>query len=163
MNIFVLDSDPIQAARMLCDKHIPKMVLETAQLLCTVYSHYDHPTPYKPTHRNHPCAVWTRTSRSNYTWVWLHGCALGDEYTHRYGKVHKSSAIIESLRTPPIELIEHDMTPFAQCMPDEYRGPNAVEAYRRYYMGDKSRFAKWERNCAAPYWWKPVDLSLTTV
>jgi hypothetical protein len=153
MNIFVLDPDPIQAARMLCDKHIPKMVLETAQLLCTTHAHFGHAVPYKPTHRNHPCAVWLRESRANYTWAWLHGCALADEYTHRYGKVHKSESVIESLRTPPSALGEYDQTPFVQCMPDEYRGHDAVLAYRRYYIGDKSRFARWGRGRLAPDWW----------
>ena len=35
MNIFVLDKDPIVAAKMACDKHIVKMILESAQMLCT--------------------------------------------------------------------------------------------------------------------------------
>ena len=32
MNIFVLDEDPA-AAQMMCDKHIPKMIVETFQML----------------------------------------------------------------------------------------------------------------------------------
>ena len=31
MNIFVLDTDPVQAAQYLVDKHVVKMPLETAQ------------------------------------------------------------------------------------------------------------------------------------
>ncbi len=37
MNIFVLDKDPAIAAQMLCDKHIVKMLLETAQLPSSVF------------------------------------------------------------------------------------------------------------------------------
>ena len=36
MNIFVLDRNPTIAAQMACDKHVVKMILETAQMLCTV-------------------------------------------------------------------------------------------------------------------------------
>ena len=33
MNIFILDQDPIAAAVQQCDKHIVKMVLESAQMM----------------------------------------------------------------------------------------------------------------------------------
>ena len=35
MNIFYLDKDPVKAAEMSCDKHVVKMILESAQMLCT--------------------------------------------------------------------------------------------------------------------------------
>ena len=35
MNIFYVDKDPKIAAKMMCDKHIIKMILESAQMLCT--------------------------------------------------------------------------------------------------------------------------------
>jgi hypothetical protein len=54
MNIFFLDTDPEAAAVMQCDKHIVKMPLETAQMLCAVYHRYGEPAPYKLTHANHP-------------------------------------------------------------------------------------------------------------
>ena len=37
MNIFVLDESPILAARDHCDKHICKMILESAQMLCAAH------------------------------------------------------------------------------------------------------------------------------
>ena len=37
MNIFVLDRDPIQAAKYMCDKHVVKMILESCQLLSTAH------------------------------------------------------------------------------------------------------------------------------
>jgi len=33
MNIFVLDESPITSAEMMCDKHVVKMPVETAQML----------------------------------------------------------------------------------------------------------------------------------
>ena len=49
MNIFVVDTYPVLAARALCDRHVVKMVLETAQILSTISG-----GPYRPTHQNHP-------------------------------------------------------------------------------------------------------------
>jgi hypothetical protein len=37
MNIFYLDKDPIKAAEYSCDKHVVKMILESAQMLCTAH------------------------------------------------------------------------------------------------------------------------------
>ena len=37
MNIFVLDKDPHIAAQMHCDKHVPKMIVESAQMLSTAH------------------------------------------------------------------------------------------------------------------------------
>jgi hypothetical protein len=33
MNIFVLDRNPMVCAMYHCDKHVPKMILETAQMI----------------------------------------------------------------------------------------------------------------------------------
>ena len=37
MNIFALHESPEVSAEMACDKHVVKMILESAQLLCTVH------------------------------------------------------------------------------------------------------------------------------
>ena len=37
MNIFYVDKDPMIAAQMMCDKHVVKMILESAQLLSTAH------------------------------------------------------------------------------------------------------------------------------
>ena len=46
MNIFYLHKDPVIAAEMSCDKHVVKMILESAQLLCTVHIDRDWETKY---------------------------------------------------------------------------------------------------------------------
>jgi len=88
MNIFYLNSDPVVAAEKQYNKHVVKMILESAQLLCSAHHMLDSEidVPYKLTHKNHPSAVWTRTSLQNYAWLYYHMLALGDEYTKRYGK-----------------------------------------------------------------------------
>jgi len=150
VNIFVVDEDPILAARDLCNKHVVKMLLESAQLLVTAFP--PGTTRYKHTHVNHPCAKWVRASLSNYEWLLKHACELCNEYTRRYGKVHKTEEVIASLEEAPT-LDDVGLTSFVQAMPDKYKGPNAVAAYRAYYVGDKARFAKWAPRAVPPTWW----------
>ena len=72
MKIFYLDEDPYKAALWLDDVRQNKMILETAQLLCTAWNilEPDHGMPlYKSTHINHPCAVWVRESADNCEWL----------------------------------------------------------------------------------------------
>ena len=40
MNIFHLDKNPIKCALYHCDKHVVKMILETAQMLSTAYQRH---------------------------------------------------------------------------------------------------------------------------
>ena len=122
MNIFVLDLRPNRAAQMMCDKHIIKMILESAQLLC---AHFEPGiAPYKRTHYNHPCSIWIRRSRTNYQWLLDHADALCDEYAFRYGKIHKSKSVISWCRKNVdilTTLPNIGLTPFAQAMPAEYK------------------------------------------
>lgn len=142
MNIFVLDTDPEIAAQYHCNKHVIKMILETAQLLCT--AHHEIGThlivPYKKTHHNHPCAVWARTSKANYQWLALLGKALCREYTYRMGKTHKTESVIDWCLEHIPKFNTTAMTPFAQAMPDECKRLNAVDAYRAYYCKYKTGF-----------------------
>ena len=154
MNIFYLDPDPVKAAEYQCDRHIVKMTLETAQLLCAVFPCGE--APYKPTHMQHPCSLWLRASRGNWNWLVAHGRALGAEYTFRYGKHHKSSDVIDwcaahdgELTFPEVTLLEP-----AQCMPVQYQSNDPVEAYRTYYREAKRPFATWKPPAKTPDWWR---------
>lgn len=152
MNIFVLDEDPDIAASMACDKHVIKMILETAQMLCTVASSKGYATPYSATHKNHPCTLWAAKSSANWVWLVLHGFALCAEYTKRYGKTHKSQRVIEHCAKLDLPFDEHELTPFAQAMPPQYKSECAVTAYRAYYHGEKAAFATWKTQ--QPAWWQ---------
>jgi hypothetical protein len=151
MNIFVLHKDPAFAAQMACDKHVVKMILETAQMMCTVATTHGYDTPYRATHARHPCTMWASESYANWQWLIDYGLALSAEYTKRYGKVHKSQAVIEQCRDLDINFDKQDRTPFAQAMPVQYRQSCAVTAYRNYYRGEKASFAKWKTQ--PPSWW----------
>ena len=143
MNIFVLSLCPQLAARLHCDKHVVKMILETAQLLYTahhVVGTRELPEgAYKKTHMNHPCAMWVRESRANYMWLAELGWWLCKEYQYRYGehKTHKTERHIEWLKTHAPALPEIAQTPFRQAMPDEYKRSDPVHAYQTFYVESK--------------------------
>ena len=146
MNVFVLDYDPVVAASYLVDKHVVKMVLETAQLLSTAVNLAGVEAPYKTTHANHPCSLWTRESRQNFNWLVRHGTAIAEEYTRRYGRVHKSESIVRMLSVCSELFPDTSLTPFALAMPDEYKTNDAVESYHAYYMRAKRHIASWKTN-----------------
>jgi hypothetical protein len=159
MNIFYLDACPYKAAEYQCDKHVVKMIVETAQLLST--AHHEHGDKeyasllYKPTHKNHPCAIWTRQCKSNYEWLFQHLYALSIEYTKRYGKVHKTwSKLGQLLISCPESISNDEFTDPPQCMPEQYQCGHTVTAYRTYYQNEKASFATWERSPQPiPHWW----------
>jgi hypothetical protein len=172
MNIFVLDEQPEISAHMMCDKHVVKMILESCQLLSTAHHVLDGDVVLvdtglrkyktsicttkdicKATMINHPCTIWARETRANYMWLWKHAKALCAEYTKRYGKVHVMEEMLMSgLYNPPKNITKGKRTPFAQAMPDQYKHENAITAYRQYYLGEKTRFAKWKTG-NVPEWY----------
>jgi len=157
MNIFVLHYCPKRAARMQCDKHIVKMPLETAQMLCTVLHRYGLPSPYRATHKAHPCTVWAGDTRLNFGWLGEHGLALCREYTRRYKRTHKCEAVIRDALLQIGCIPAGPQTPFPQAMPEEYRSPDAVESYRQYYQQEKARIAVWKYSDTPAWWGKEVS------
>lgn len=152
MNIFLLSKNPVLAARMQCDKHVVKMILETAQLLCSPF--VPGKAPYKRSHYNHPSAQWTRASKKNYQWLIKHGLALCAEYQYRYNKEHKSKQVILWCQNnyKRLKLPSRGLLPMPQVMPEKYRGTNPVSAYRKYYKNEKRQIARWTRR-ELPKWW----------
>ena len=155
MNIFFLDWDVKKCAEYHCDKHVVKMILETAQLLCGVHHMTGQVTdkvPYKLSHKNHPCAIWTRESLSNYLYLCDLGLALGQEYTYRYGKTHKSVNIINWCLENKPNIHDVDFTTPPLAMDDQYKINNdVIESYRNYYRRGKSQIVNW-KNRPVPEW-----------
>ena len=151
MNIFYLDRDPEIAAQMMCDKHVVKMILESAQMLSTAHrvldgdDHANNVGMYKMVHRNHPSSIWARSADENYVWLWMLFDNLMKEYTYRYDKYHASERLIHSLWELPKNITFGDFTPPPQCMPDYCKNEDAVSAYQTYYILKKSDFATWKR------------------
>lgn len=145
MNIFYLDNDPTTAAKWQCDRHVVKMVLESAQLLSTAHREVDGDSwadevgLYKRTHKNHPSAVWARASKPQYDWLYEHFIALCNEYSYRYGKTHLTDTKFRHvLDYAPPSILHTKFEEPPQCMPDEYKHESAIQGYRNYYRLDKS-------------------------
>lgn len=175
MNIFYIDSNPQKAAEYMVDRHIVKMILESVQLLSTAHRVLDgkeyvgqsktgrkvkrwllpddrETVLYKATHVSHPSAVWCRASNNNYNWLYAHFLALLDEYTYRYGKVHKCASLVDALRSPPRNIDVGYLTQVTPAMPDEYKVPhNSVESYRNYYRSGKTHLHKYTKR-SPPLW-----------
>lgn len=179
MNIFYLDPDPEKAAQYHCDKHVVKMILESAQLLSTAHrlldgipvdgktktgrnakrwrldNEYDS-VYYSASHVNHPSAVWVRTSPYHYNWLHNLFAGLLKEYTFRYGKTHKCEALLKPLQRFPKNMPYAEFEEPPQCMPDDSKNVlSSVLAYQNYYRNHKARFAKWSIR-EQPYWYAEV-------
>lgn len=153
MNIFYLDKNPRKCAEYHNDKHVVKMILETAQLLCSAHWATGGDAPYKLSHKNHPSSIWVREDLNNYMWLCELGINLCWEYTHRYGKTHKTYDVLLwcSDNHPKIPNNRFSHPPLA--MPDEYKELCHVQSYRNYYMGDKRDFCNWKQR-DIPNWFK---------
>jgi hypothetical protein len=155
LNLFVLHRDPAIAARWQCDRHVVKMTLEAAQILCSAAHLLGQRAPYKPTHLQHPCVVWTAATRGNWDWVVAHGEALAAEYRRRYGRTHQSARIFRWARSSRVGPRDHRRRQrFVVAAPAHFLGQDPVESYRRYYRGDKARFATWRAPSRPPPWWR---------
>lgn len=183
MNIFVLDYNPQVAAEYHCDKHVVKMLLESAQILCAVhrkvylqtmkkqYTPYEmeqsliaerliKEIPYKLTHANHPCTIWAGESKQNYLWLIELAEALNDEYIFRfkytdtYTKPDNHKSYDVIANLPDIDLPDIGLTRFAEAMPDYCKVTDCtVMNYREYYRKEKAHILKYT-NAQTPYWIK---------
>jgi hypothetical protein len=169
MNIFYIHTDPVISAQAMTDKHVVKMILESAQLLSTAHRALDgqefiqlsksgarlrkwnHPDPhmdatlYKSTHLNHPSGIWVRQSADNYMWLYNHFIALSEEYYQRYNKRHASELLLSGLLSNPPKNIPHiGPTPMLVAITDtQWHVPNnPLQSYRNYYVGEKLKTPK---------------------
>lgn len=170
MNIFYVNTDPDIAAQSLVDKHVVKMILETAQLLSTAHRFLDgtqtvinkngrkkkvwvlpdllDKTLYGATHINHPSAIWARETSGNYDWLYQHLLALLKEYTFRYGKKHKveTSGMVFVLRKNPINIKKAELSTMPSCMDVKYKvSEDPITNYRNYYREGKKHIHAWKK------------------
>lgn len=174
MNIFYLSNDPTQCAEWMVDRHVVKMILETAQLLSTAHRVLDgtqyvdkqsgrsikrwslederEHVIYKATHVNHPSAIWTRQAVENYNWLFDHFVALNNEYKYRFEKTHETSKLGLWLNSPPLNLKDWDMTEMCSAMDTKYIvSKDPVDNYRNYYKFGKTHLHKWTKR-EKPEW-----------
>jgi len=171
MNIFHLDSSAITSARMLCDKHVPKMLLETCQMLSTAVRNQmpqvaEVDSVYKSAYPRHPMTIWVGNSYRNFVWTYEHGVEINKQYQYRFGKIHKSERILDVVKFMLNDICESfdkenkiGGTPVPLCMPDQYKWcDNHIDSYREYYYHDKHYFAKWEKGMRKPQWFKNMEV-----
>ena len=151
MNIFFLHKDPQWAANALCDKHVPKMLLESAQMLSTAVRKYEEETNgvplaepiYKSAYPNHPMTKWVGFNRDCFRWALENAVYINHQYEQRFNKGHKSFRVIETIYNN--NYIDDISNGFfkepPQCMPDEYKDKCSIQAYWNYYIGDKKQIA----------------------
>ena len=210
MNLFILAKAAKAAASDHNDKHVIKMILECAQLLYTCWHfgrsdvqwqadafpkhcrkcdafNIDCKTctkcvfkPYRATHRNHPIAIWTRMNKSHYDYTVDLGLSLCEEYTRRYGKVHRTQMHLEMFKkmgfpthvgketyTPPKHKTATYNTPegteYFYCAINDELWPkcatytedgrlDCIATYRAYYQA-KDMDHKWCRGTQEPPVW----------
>ena len=115
MNIFAVNSDPRLAALELPDKLVPKMIVESAQMLSTAHrvldgdANADAKGLYQKAYENHPSCIWVRKDALNYWWLWMHALTLCEEYKWRFSvdaniKSHKTVPVIHALQNLPINI-----------------------------------------------------------
>ena len=176
MNIFYLNKDPSIAALMHNDKHCVKMILESAQMMCTAHRELDQfylpnaddeyiftqigimkdnrDVVYKMAHFNHPCSKWVRYSSSHYEYLYKLFVSLCDEYTYRYGKVHLTDKKLRVLlKNNPVNIPDAGFKEPPQCMPMVYKHEDTITAYRTYYMKAKKSFMHYTKR-ETPLWIK---------
>ena len=169
MNIFYLSHKTTRCARWHCDKHVVKMILETAQLLYTAHWVLSKEPPDFSTapqratgergylsikNKKHPSAIWARESLDHYVWLCQFGLALCDEYRFRFGTKKRHACedhILWLYEFPPDALQPLGWTQPPQAMPTLYQKKDSVAAYRQYYrIGKKELLTYTKRH--APHW-----------
>lgn len=155
MNIFYTNSNPITCATILCDQHIIKMPIESAQMLATAVRSYgitDHRL-YRSTHVKHPCTIWVRNSRACANWLLDHGYALCEEYTNRFNKRHKT---LDQLHIVKQYLYVIPDGPFSEppaCVPEQFKHLNIEAAYRSALA---KKHIEWTLKGRPPRWTEPA-------
>jgi hypothetical protein len=156
MNIFYINENPTIAAQQLADDHIRKMQIESAQMCSTAHWETGTQAPYKRAHVNHPSTKWVRQSIQHYDWLIQHGLEICNEFTKRYGKHHKTQDVLEWLQINKPNIPDNGFIAPPQCMPDEFKEPDTLEAYKKFYILDKVKIKKldWKKLNNKPEWIK---------
>lgn len=139
MNIFALHQNPAIAASMHCNAHIHKMILESAQMLCTVAGGYGL---YTATHKNHPCTHWVTKTKGNASWV-LQLCEALDDIRMSLGSDSHKSLEIARAAMLFIENDEMTLTPHIFCGPDQFRLRPDLSIHQKYQAYYKQKYRLW--------------------
>ena len=142
MNIFAIEGinnniDWVKSAQSQDNYRVVKMILESCQMLCTALNEHagEQVTPYRSTHKNHPSTKWVRTSSANFEALAEHTIAMLEEYTERFGKIHKCASVLEKcidLYAPSLFPLQK-LTKLPLAMPHKFQSDDVIDSYRRFY------------------------------
>lgn len=157
MQLFILDRDPAAAAASLCDVHLRKMCLETAQILSGVILRQGRVLPDylpKPCNCNHP-VIRALDSPFKVNWVIELNIAMQQIYRQRFGKTHAYSQLAgeygKILFTE--REVDEDWSFFRNFKACSITEKDIVEAYRIYYRYKKTIIRNWQyTNSCEPEW-----------
>ncbi|MDD2470061.1 MAG: hypothetical protein PHI22_03960 [Bacilli bacterium] len=105
---------------------------------------------YKPAYINHPMTKWVRETGLNFYVTKNILDNLLIEYYYRFNKIHKCSELSHNLKLLYNSSLELTTPP--QCMPEKYKCDDFIQAYRRYYIGEK----QYDKN-GKPHKWTKRD------
>ena len=142
MNIFAISGniqtgeiDWVQSGKEQDNYRVVKMILESCQILSTVLNEQGLEAPYRSFNPKHPSCLWAAESADNFENLSLHTMAMLEEYTDRFGKVHKCAGVLEQI----MDLYDsslfprQDATPLRLAMPDYFKSNNPILSYRKFY------------------------------
>lgn len=173
MQIFFINTTQKGIAQDQCDQHCVKQILETMQMLSTVWyvhsrekydEYYAKGWLIKPwTVPSHPSIMWIRQSKANYHWTVQLLFELLVEFRfrrkkgHSYEKyaVHLVNDISIAPDLPDVGFVS--MSKEFQALPDELKHDDPVIAYRAFYLHDKKKFAVWKWGRNPPEWWSMIQ------
>lgn len=153
MNIFAYSPDIHECVQWLDDTRSNKMMIETAQLLCTrgrweFGTEFTDSDTYKSTHVSHPCSIWLRQSWGNYLWLanyWTELSKLWPSHMSYAKNIDYVRRVMDNVD------IAQPMTPFANCARSKDLGLDFThlpvhDAYRQYHC------ARWDMDKRKPTW-----------
>lgn len=162
VNMFYLDDDPDLCARYYCNRHVVKIILEIAQMLCNIHHELGSckTIPYKVFNGNKQYPYkWIKKNKGNYIWSSELGLALVKEYEYRYSGEHKTKKVLLWLRDNVPSLPDGDKTPFEMSHAnDRYWTLTSDVLFnnRVMYAELKCKGDKW-KNRAVPAWFNAIN------
>jgi len=167
MNIYPLEGDLItgeidwcKSAKSYDNYRIISGAVQTTQLICNVFHKNGFKTLFNPYGLNHPNTLWASESYSNFCNILALCNGIFNEYTFRFGKIHKGQDIVTELTNDleKVKFANKESTKYVSLVPDEYKSENPIIACRNYYLSKekirypKNRIPKWfEEQRELPY------------
>jgi hypothetical protein len=161
MNIFALHQSPQESARVHCDQHLHKMILESAQIVSTAFhlrkfsiTHW----LYRPAYPNHPCTIWTAASDNNMLWLLELATELETIREELNCPYHSSSNVIkfardymQEERSAANSFLAHDP---ALAMPIHIKMRSDIDSYEKYRTYYRWKNQQWTVLDKRPMTWK---------